>query len=177
VTKPILLIIVILVFVAPSAAQKHFYLEDPFKRPAKIPEGLLPLLRSEIKSRCRDDATFQQTDVRTLFTASRIGLNHRAALILKSDNSCLTGADNIWFWVFLRTLGGYRKILFGGTLSVDVLRDTTHGLRNIETNMATAAFGFGRVYKFNGSVYKARICTETDMGERNPKAHRVPCRR
>jgi len=57
-TKPVLFITVILVFVAPTAAQTHFYLEDAFKRSAKIPDSLLPSLRSEIKSRCRDDAAF-----------------------------------------------------------------------------------------------------------------------
>jgi hypothetical protein len=166
---------VILVFVAPTAAQTHFYLEDAFKRSAKIPDSLLPSLRSEIKSRCRDDAAFQAADVRALFSASKITLDHRPALILKSEHMCLTGADNIWFWVFLRTGGSYRKILFGGSLSVDVLRNRMHGLRDIETNVATAAFAFGKIYKFNGSVYKASICTETDLGARNPKPHRVPC--
>src|SRR5207245_359808 len=97
-TKPILFISVIFFLVAPSAAQTHFYLEESFKRLANIPDPLLPLLRDEIKSRCRDDANFQARDVRALFSASRITLNYRPAFILKSDHICLTGADNIWFW-------------------------------------------------------------------------------
>jgi hypothetical protein len=176
-TKPILVISVIFLFVVPSAAQTHFYLEESFKRPANIPDALLPLLRNEIKSRCRDDANFQTTDVRALFAASRIVLNHAPAFILKSNHMCLTGADNIWFWLFLRTRLGYRKILFGGTISVDVLRTKHHGLRDVETNVATAAFAFRKIHKYNGSVYKARVCSEAEMIGLNPKFHRVSCQR
>jgi hypothetical protein len=177
VTNPILFIGVIMLSVTPVIAQAHFYLEKPWKRPAKIPDRLLPLLRDEIKSRCRDDAVFQGSNVRALFSASRITLNHHRALILRSNHYCLTGADNIWFWVFLRTGGGYRKVLFGGTISIDVLRTKTYGLRDIETNVATASTNYMTIYKFNGSGYKPRLCTETAMAERNRKPHRVPCRR
>jgi hypothetical protein len=177
VTNPILFIGGILLAVAPVMAQTHFYLEEPWKRAAKIPDRLLPLLRAEIKSRCSDDAVFPGTDVRALFSASRITLNHHRAFILKSNQGCLTGADNIWFWVFLKTGGRYRKILFGGTIIVDVLRIKTYGLHDIETNVATASTNYMTIYKFNGSVYKPRLCTETAMAERNRKPHRVPCRR
>jgi hypothetical protein len=172
--KPLLLTTVIFLFAAPLAAQTNFYLEEPFERPAKIPNGLVSLLR-ELKSRCRGDAVFQTTDVRQLFSASRITLNsQRPAYILKSGHYCLTGADNDWFWVFLRTRKGYKKILTGGTISVDVLRTKTHGLHDIETNVATARTNYGRIYKFNGSIYNATRCTESTPVEAKPKP--VQCR-
>ena len=172
--RPILFITVILLLAAPSAAQTHFYLDEPFKRLAKIPDGLLPLLRDEVASTCRGDAAFQASDVRSLFSASRITLNHNPAFILKSGHHCLTGADNDWFWVYLRTRKGFRKVLTGGTISVDVLRTKTHGLRDIETNGATARTNYGRIYKFNGSIYNAVRCTESTPVEAKPKG--VPCR-
>ena len=168
----------LLLFAAPLVAQTNFHLDEPFQRPTKIPDGLLPLLRGEIKSTCQNDAAFQSTDARSLFVASRITLNHRKALILKSGHQCLTGGDNASFWVYVRTTQRYRLVLASGTISVDVLRTRSHGLRDIETNMATGAYGFRNIYKFNGSVYKARVCSEWEMhGLSRPKPHRVPCRR
>jgi hypothetical protein len=49
-------------------------------------------------------------------------------------------------------------------------------LRDIETNVATAQTNYMTIYKFNGSTYKAHVCTEAAMRERNPKPHSVPCR-
>jgi hypothetical protein len=162
-------------FATPSIAQTSFYLDEPFKHPAKIPNGLLPLLRIEIKSVCERDAQFQATDPRSLFTASRITLsNSRSGFILKSGHHCLTGGDNDWFWVFLRTQRGYRLVLTGGTISVDVLKTQTRGSRDIETNGATARTNYRDLYKFNGSVYKPYRCWESTPVEAKPQ--RVRCR-
>ena len=161
----------------PLAAQTSFHLDEPFQREAKIADGLLPFLRNEIKSACQNDATFQATDVRSLFVASRIALSDRPAFILKSGHYCLTGGDNDWFWLYADTSRGYRLVLTGGTISLDVRRTRTHGFRDIETSTCTGAYCFGKTYKFNGSVYKVRVCTEAELrGNSSPKPHRVPCR-
>jgi len=175
-THSVLSVALLLLLAAPLAAQTSFHLDEPFRGSGKIPEGLLPLLRDEIKSTCQNDATFQSTDARSLFVASRITLNHRAALILKSGHHCLTGGDNDWFWIYLNAGRSYRRVLTGGTISLDVLRKRTHGLRDIETNMCTAAYCFRKIYKFNGRVYAPRVCSESELRERNSKPHRVPCR-
>ena len=176
-TKTIFTIGLFLLLAVPVAAQTSFHLDEPFQRPAKIGEGLLPLLRTEIKSTCQNDAIFQSTDARSLFVASRITLSHRPAFILKSGHHCLTGGDNDWFWVYANTARGYRLVLTGGTISLDVRRTHTHGFRDIETSACTGAYCFGKTYKFDGSVYKARVCTEAELrGTSSPKWHRVPCR-
>jgi len=172
--RPILFITIFLLLAAPSAAQTHFYLDEPFKRPAKIPDGLVPLLRNEIKSVCQGDAVFQATDSRSLFTASKITLNgSHGGFILKSGHHCLTGVDNDWFWVFLRTARDYRLVLTGGTISVDVLATKSRGLRDIETNGATARTNYKDLYKFNGTVYKTHRCWQSTPVEAKPQ--RVPC--
>jgi hypothetical protein len=176
VTQLVLSICLLLLFIAPLAAQTHFHLDETFQRPATIPAGLLPRLRKEVKSTCSGDAAFQARDVRSLFSASRITLNQHRAYILKSGHHCLTGGDNDWFWIYLNTAQRYRMVLTGGTISVDVLSSRTQGFRDIETNMATGAYGFRKIYKFNGSVYEPRECSEWEMRERNPKPQRVPCR-
>ena len=175
-TQPILSLGLLLLFAAPLAAQRHFHLDEPFRYPAKIPGGLLPLLRHEVKSASCTDATFQSADLRSLFLASPIALNHRQAYILKSDHRCLTGGDNDSFWVYLKTRGRYRLVLASGTIAVDVLPTRTNGVRDIATNMCTGAFCREEIYKFNGSFYKARVCRESEWQTRS-KFHRVPCRR
>jgi hypothetical protein len=165
----------ILLSAVSSAAQTHFYLDEPFKHPADIPDGLVPLLRREIKKACSGETVSRETDVKTWFSASRIDISgHRPAFIVASSKTCLTGADNDWFWIFLKTPRGYRLVLHGGTISLDVLRAGTHGLRGIETNVAAGPTNYKTIYEFNGSVYKARRCMESTPVEAKPK--RVPCR-
>ena len=172
--KPILLIVLILLPAVSSAGQTHFYLDEPFKHPAEIPDGLMPLLRREIRKACGGETVNRDIDVRSWFTASRIDVSgHRPAFILASGKTCLTGADNDWFWIFLKTPRGYRLVLHGGTISLDVLRGGAHGLRDIETNVAAGPTNYKTIYKFNGSVYKARRCMESTPVEAKPK--RAPC--
>jgi hypothetical protein len=175
-SKPILLIGLILLSGLPLMAQRHFYLEDRFNFKAKIPRDVSNLLLQEIKRRhlcCLNGLS----DISPWFSAARIDLGGPgSALILASDHGCLNGADNNWFWVFLKRQKRYRMVLTGGTLSVDVVRSTSFGLHNIETNVATANTLYTNVYKFNGSVYKPRMCSETAIFPDNQKPKRLPCR-
>jgi len=154
-------------------AQRHFYLEERFKHQVKVPREVLRLMRHEIerKRMCRIDET---TDVSPWFSAARIDLGGRdKSLILASDQECLNGVDNNWFWVFLKRQKRYRMVLTGGTLSIDVIRSTSSRLRNIETNVATASTNYTNVYKFNGSAYMAHRCSETALFPDNQKPKRV----
>jgi hypothetical protein len=175
--KSILILITALFFTAPIAGQTHFYLDERFAREAKLPEALVPLLRDVIKNTCRGQMPADNTDIRSWFSASRITLSQRRAYIVKSsgEHHCLTGADNDWFWIFLKTERGYRQVLTGGTLVVDVLKTKSRGLADIETNVATARTNYRNFYRFDGTVYKARKCMEaTPPGE--GKQVNVPCR-
>lgn len=175
--KLVLLVTLILLWSGPSVGQRSFYLDEEFKRPAKLPDALVPLLRDVVKESCRGQAITENADVRSSFVASRITLNrNRLAFIVRSSGEryCLTGADNVWFWVFLKTAKGYRNVLWGATLMVDVLKAKSHGLHDIETNIATARTHYRNFYRFDGTVYKPRKCMEsTPFGA---KAVRVPCR-
>jgi hypothetical protein len=152
-------------------------LDEPFKRPVKIPAPVLQALRLEAEKSCPQLKTTQGDDMATWFSAAALDLNDggRGDLIVKSGIWCLNGADNRWFWIFHNTGRGYRLVLSGGTINVSLLRAMTHGFRDIETDMSTAAATFTDVYKFNGRVYKPWECTETDNGTN--KTERVPCER
>jgi hypothetical protein len=173
-TKAIRSILLLLMLSVPVAAQQHFDLES-FTRPVRIPDALLPLLKVEIKSRCRGDAAFQSTNVRELFSALGINLNDRPAFILTSRHVCLTGADNVWFWVFLQTRRVFRLVLWDGALGVDVLKNRTQGVRDLKVGHATAAAVSAKIYKFNGSIYKPRVCSFAELTGPDLKWHRTRC--
>ena len=117
----------------------------------------------------------QSTNLSGWFFGSRIYLaSHRRAFILRTHHDCLNGVDNDWFWIVLKTSRGYRMVLFDGTISVYVRGSKSHGLRDIETNAATAAIAFRNVYKFDGDVYKLVECLEAMPVEAKLKP--VPCR-
>jgi hypothetical protein len=162
---------------APIVAQQRFFFfeqRNPFKRPVKIPRAVLQVMRDEIKDRrgCQINET---TNVGRWFFGSRIYLGGtRRAFILRSHQDCLNGANNDWFWIVLQTSHGYRMVLFDGTISVFVRNSKSHGLRDVETNAATAAIAFRNVYKFDGEVYKLTDCFEAMPVE--AKLKRVPCR-
>lgn len=159
-----------------TQAQRHFFFEEPkpFKHPVKIPQAVLNVMRAEIEGR-RGCQLTQSTNLGHWFIGSRIDVaSNRQAFILRSHKDCLNGADNDWFWIVLKTSGGYRVVLFSGTISVSVRNSKSHGLRDIETNAATAAISFRDVYKFDGTAYKRTDCFEAMPV--NAKLQRVPCR-
>jgi len=155
--------------------QRHFYLEDRSNFKAKIPRDVSNLLLQEIKRRhlCRLNGL---SDISPLFSAAHIDLGPASGLILASDQGCLNGADNDRFWVFLKRKKRYRMVLTGGTVSVDVVLPTSFGLHNIEPNVAKATTIYTNVYKFNGSVYKPHMCSETTMFPDKQKPKRISCR-
>jgi hypothetical protein len=174
VTRAIILLVAVSVSATSSMGQRHFHFDEPFKHPVKIPRSVVGLLRQEIERAhmCRNAA---KTNVASWFSASSIDLSpNRWALILKSIEGCLNGVDNDWFWIFLSTNRGYRLILTGGSISLDVLKSRNRGLRDIETNAATAHTNYANVYRFNGSVYKVHRCTEASPLGAKPAV--VKCR-
>ena len=175
--KLILLMTSILLCYGPSVGQTSFYFDEPFKRPVELPNAVAPLLREIVNESCRMQTTTKESDLRSWFSASRITLNrsHLAFILTSSGNRlCLSGADNVWFWIFLKTPHGYQKVLSGGTLLVDVLKSKSHGLHDIETNVATARTNYRNFYRFDGRVYKVRKCMEsTPVGAKHVN---VPCR-
>lgn len=139
---------------------------------------MAPLLRDVVmESSCRGQVTTENADLRSWFVGSRITLKRdRLAFIVRASGEryCLTGTDNVWFWVFLKTDRGYRRVLSGHTLLVDVLKSKSRGLRDIETNVATARTNYRKFYRFDGTVYKMHKCMEsTPVGAKDVI---VPCR-
>lgn len=162
--KLVLLVTSILLWHGTSLGQTSFYFDEPFKQPAKLPKAMVPLLRDVVNESCHGQGTTEKADLRSWFVSSRITLNRdRLAFIVRSsdESNCPTGVDNVWFWVFLKTTKGYRRVLSGGTLLVDVLRSKSHGLHDIETNVATARTNYEKFYRFDGTVYKLRKCMES----------------
>src|SRR5207237_851997 len=122
---------------------------------------------------CHVDAS---TDVSSWFSTSRIDLgDRRRAYLVTPEKDCLDAVDHTRFWIARKTPHGYRLVLQAGAIVLDALKTRTHGLRDLETNAATAAANYTNVYKFDGRDYKRSRCFQASP----PSAKRkiVPCER
>ena len=176
--KTIFLVVTILIFIAPSAAQRHIELEglNP-PRLVRIPKPIIELLHQRLQGdthlspMCRVDGS---TDVSSWFSASRIDLGQRPkAYLVMPTKECLTPIDHSRFWIAIKISGRYRLVLKAGAIVLDALKTRTHGLRDLETNAATAATNYTVIYKFDGQDYKRYRCFEASPPM--AKRKRVPC--
>jgi len=170
------IVVSIIISASPLAAQQRFFFfeqRNPFKHSVKLPRAVLDVMRYEIQNR-RGCTVTESTDLSRWFFGSRINLApDRRAYILRSHQDCLNGADNDWVWVVLKTSRGYRMVFFDGTISVYVRSSRSQGLRDLETNAATAAIAFRDVFQFDGKMYKRTQCFEAMPVEAKLKS--VPC--
>jgi hypothetical protein len=178
--RPLVLLAFLLLPAGSSFAQTHFLFEDPepFKNPVQLPTGAVELLRREMQaaSYCPNQTVVPAQSLR----ASRIDLGRdRLAFIVRSLDDCFNGPEHDRFWIVLHLARGYELLLQGGTVAVTVRRELTHGFPDIETNEDSAEAFYREVYKFNGSVYNASLCTRATLstpGSAPSKPERVTCR-
>ena len=170
-----LLLVFLFLAAGSSFAQTHFLFEEPepFKHPVQLPSGAAELLRREMEG--TRGCVNQSADIVQSLKAARIDLGgNRVAFIARSAEDCLNGPDNDWFWIVLQTPHGYKLLLRGGTIAVTVRTERTRGFPDIETNAASPEGVYREVYKFDGSVYEAYLCTHTGFSTLKPE--RVTCR-
>ena len=158
-----------------TSAQKHFFFDqpEPFKRQIKLPANVLQLLHHEVASvpGCNEKPPSQ---ISPSFIGSRINLGaRRQTIIALAYDDCGHSADRLWFWTLLKTAGRYRILLRAATDSVTVRNARTHHFPDLETNVATAADNYTKVYKFDGTAYKVDVCTRTSFATR--KTERETC--
>lgn len=138
--------------------QTRFGLEEPVKRPARIPADVLRLLgRDErVQARLADESTRPLQVPARWFAASVIQLNNDRLpdLVVKAEDAGLFGANIGPFWVFRNTGRGYALALRVDTLGLEVLPGRTRGYRNIRTQAASARQVFTRNFAFNGRSYR-----------------------
>ena len=168
---------------AQRSGQTRFGVEEPIRRPVRIPAPILRMLRrDEQVQQCFQNDENRGSDIRSWFVASAMNLNddRQPDLIVKlSDNAplCLIGANVGPFWVFSNTgqIGeGYELVLSESGLGLTILNAKSNGYRNIEMGAAAgAAFLSVSIYRFDGQVYQRRECTRTNL--RTKKTVRIPC--
>lgn len=176
--RAILLLVFLFLAAGRSFAQTHFLFEDPepFKNPVQLPTGAVELLQRGMHAAryCPDQTAVPAQSLR----ASRIDLGRgRLAFIVRSLHDCFNGPDHDRFWIVLHTAHAYGLLLQGGTVAVTVRSEHTHGFPDIGTDAASPEGIYSEIYKFNGSVYSASLCTRTILSTSGPsKPERVTCR-
>jgi len=158
-----------------AMAQKNFdfFRPETFKHRVTVPRRVVPLVTRDLRTKpgCDEKASPE----RPTFEAWRINLGaHRRALLVRGYSDCLHWANRFWFFVVLKSSAGYRLVLHGGSESLIVRNTITHRFPDLETASSTAAGIWRDLYKFNGQVYRADLCTFTNAGTR--KSESVACR-
>ena len=139
--------------------QSHFGAEVRVSRPVKLHPDVLSTLRKDKRSQtCLRKGQSPENIPSSWFVASAIHLDDDKAtdVIVGAANPCLLGANIAPFWVFRNTGGGYQLVLQVETLSLDVLKSRTHGVRDIRTVAATANTTSTVDYSIDDGVYKPR---------------------
>jgi hypothetical protein len=180
IVRPIFLLVSIVAFASPLMAQRHIEFDGlNAPRLVPIPKPILGLLHEELERDThlpRMCSVDKSTDVSSWFSASRIDLGQRPrAYLVTPTKPCLTPVDYTRFWIALKTRNGYALVLQAGAIVLDALKTRMHGLRDLETNGATAATNYTAIYKFDGRAYKYYRCFQASPPD--AKRQRVPCER
>jgi hypothetical protein len=169
-----------------SGEQTSFGSETPISKPVKLPKGvaeqLLEVEDGRLK-RCIEGNGETVSDVPNHFAASEADINGDGSrdLIVQAVSGCFMGAHLTTWWVFskteagfgMRVAPGYDLVFSGRGDGLSILKTQTNGFRDIETvSFAGAGTQFYyAVWKFDGSEYKARLCTAESRGRKS----RVKC--
>lgn len=170
------------------AEQTEFGSETVMSKPVNLPKDvtaqLLEVDGGRLKE-CLKEEGQTEADVPKHFAASEVNVNDDGArdLVVQAQSLCFMGAHLTVWWVFSKVEGGfggrvepgYDLVFTGGGDGLSLLKTKTNGFRDIETmNFAGAGTQFFyTVWKFDGSEYKARVCTVEERGRRS----RVRCDR
>ena len=119
------------------------------------------------KKRIIQEAENSKGGISRLFCAEAVDLDRdgkRDLLIHQADvEDTYCGAHNCPVWVYRRTDGGYRLLLYAtaGYFAdrITALKSSTNGYRDIRSQYhQSAAEREVTVYKFDGKRYRARVC-------------------
>lgn len=162
-TKKFLLPVVLFVLILNAAAafaqnrQTVFNLEEDVKQPAKIPDAVIAILKSED----RVDACFREkgegANENDWFEASEIDLNgdRRIDLIVKAKDGCLFGANQGPFWIFQNLPDGFQQVLAASGLQLTVMPKKINSFHQIKINKIVSMKPASQIFQFVGGKYKA----------------------
>ena len=139
-----------------SDTQTVFGLKKEVERPVRIPASVLLALRSDADVvRCLKPKKSSAEIPASWFAASEVRLNEAEEidLVVQPKDSCLLGVNVGPFWVFRGTQKGYKLALKTVAQSIDILKSTTKGYRDILSVQPTPARVISVTFKFDGQKY------------------------
>jgi hypothetical protein len=137
--------------------QTRFSLEEPIKHPVPIPEDVLKILRQEADiTTCEIRPEERSKIPPSWYEASGIRLDgeREEDLIVKAKNACMWGPNLGPFWVFRSSVNGHYLVLSTVAVSLQVLKSSTNGLRNIRTAAIVTRQPAYSDYRFDGHTYQ-----------------------
>jgi hypothetical protein len=148
---------------AQSKDSTLFYAENLASFQAPIPRAALKALmkRREVREALQYSGSAKPSD---LFHAASVHLHlaEQSDLMVVGQYP-VSGADNAWFWLITSANTHPKVVLWSGCNTIEILRSSTVGYRNIVTHAATAAITIREVFHFDGSTYRSVKRTESDI--------------
>lgn len=139
-----------------SDEQSAFGIEYPVQKPAKLPDTVLSILKTDERvAACQKQNS--AAVVPDWFVASEIHLSKESAppdLIVQPQNECLASANIEPFWVFRRTEKGYSLALMTYAADLEVVGTRTHGYRDIRVTQEGEVRSVAAIFRFDGKEYE-----------------------
>lgn len=140
-----------------GATQRTFGEDEPFSRPIPVPKAVMDRIGNEDRSKeVLDDEGLPNGRVpQDWLRATKVSLGPgRHDDILVRSPEKLAAADAAMYWVFERTLNGYRKVFSEPSNSLVFEKSIHHGRYDIDTAWSSANHSEFRSYRFNGREYR-----------------------
>jgi hypothetical protein len=146
---------IVLLFLNAVSAQT-FDSETDIKNPAKIPAGVLKLLRQtkQVRECVENGGTDEKFDA-SWFQAARVDLNgdRFTDYVVRNSKDCLNGPRAATFWIFKTNARNFTQVFEDSVLTLGIKKTRTKGFRDIETETTMVNIIRNR-WKFNGRKYK-----------------------
>jgi hypothetical protein len=136
--------------------QTRFSLEEPVNHPIPIPEDVLKILRREADiTACEISPEERSRIPPSWFEASWVQLDgpREEDLVVKAKNACMWGPNLGPFWVFRSSRNGHCLVLSTVAVSLQVLKSSSNGLRDIRTAAIVSQEPAYSDYRFDGHTY------------------------
>ncbi len=127
--------------------QTDFGAEDTFERPVPLPPAALQAIRDAkgadtLLEMCAESEGIRVAEIpATWFAGSEIRLSRvpGSGLVVRGENTCLSGAHIVQFWILAKSAATYKVVFAGRADALEVLPTRSNGYRDLQLVFITQA--------------------------------------
>jgi hypothetical protein len=162
-------VIFIFVFFIHAGNAQTFQTEEDIKHPAKLPAGVLKLLKkTKAVEECVNSGKLEaghQLDA-SWFQAAKVNLNDDkfADYVVKNNEACLNGPRAASWWIFKGSRKGFTEVFEDSVLLLSIKKTRTAGFYDIQTE-TTMMNIIRNTWTFDGRKYKLKRTKIIDVSK------------